>query len=73
MNGFEFDPVQARADHISECYRMIQMYIRILNSGYSVGFEEIQKYIEKIMEGGRTPARADAPAGVPTNADCKTS
>lgn len=58
---------------ITRLYDLIACYYRMLVNGYSVSEDEVQREIEKIMKGGRTPARADAPAGVPINADRKTS
>ena len=58
---------------ITRLYTLIECYYHMLINGYSVSETEVQTEIEKIMKGGRTPARADAPAGVPYNADCKTS
>lgn len=60
-------------DKVSRCYQLIAVYYRMLLDGYSVSEDEVKQRVYEIMEGGRTPARADAPAGVPTNADCKTS
>lgn len=60
-------------DDLARLYSIIGMYILMIQHGYSFSDDEIREEIEKIMKGGRTPARADAPAGVPTNADCKTS
>lgn len=60
-------------DDLFRLYQLIGVYIHMIQHGFSVSDDEIRDEIEKIMKGGRTPARADAPAGVPTNADCKTS
>ena len=62
-----------KKDDLSRLYSIIGMYIHMIQHGYSVSDDEIVFEIKKVMEGGRTPARADAPAGVPTNADCTTS
>lgn len=62
-----------KKDDLFRLYSIIGMYISMIQHGYSVSDDEILNEIQKIMKGGRTPARADAPAGVPYNADCTTS